>query len=740
MMNDSNYFKNNILTIPIKMSVHNNKKKPQFPSGWNKLCTVEECKRVFEDYPKYRSIALLTGKKNKITIIDVDIPEEWENLIDSLNWHYPDNGIIVDTKRGFHLYFQYDERLPNIQHIVNGIDIKNDNANCTVPPSYYILDNDEKITYKFRDGTIEENVIKMNDLPKMPEVLVNKFLEQHTKLPKKMIKIKDNNLIQEKILKINRYLNKLKRHELDNYKCVNKLILFICQYSESSDKMLQFVKKYFCQTKYEDQIEYQWKNISLNNETDKAYNSFKKFIRELMLNNLETDYFEQDILLELLKKRVSLAIDYINRHFGIIISNDNGRTMYCEIEYINDIMNNIILISTESNLTSKFPKSIAIQISEKKSKPFIQYWLEHYDRKTYRKIIFEPFTQNVKNNLNLENLNMYLGFKNEFIEQFKVDKKKIQFPLRHLNEVLCDNDKNVSEYLLNWLAHILQKPNERMGIAVLCKSIQGVGKNLFFEHLIGNLIIGNNHSINIADSNQVVGQFNSILERMIFTIVNELKSDGDIIKMSNYMKSLITDKSQKIEKKGIDAIYTNNYNNFVFLTNNHNVVNIELHDRRYLCIESSSRYIRNEQYRKTMVDSLTNEETGLHFFHYLMKRDIKDFNFRDIPMTTYKKQLMQNSIPSIMNWFSKFLKNYITHNTNELDKIDTSLDELFEKYRVESNGNILKMSTFKTQLLDDMDKGLSSIQQQLINETIHLTIYIKKTFQEMKNKNYLIEV
>ena len=58
---------------------------------------------------------------------------------------------------------------------------------------------------------------------------------------------------------------------------------------------------------------------------------------------------------------------------------------------------------------------------------------------------------------------------------------------------------------------------------------------------MGSLVIGKNHSICISDTDQVVGKFNSILERMIYTVVNELKADGDIIKMSNLLKSLITD-------------------------------------------------------------------------------------------------------------------------------------------------------------------------------------------------------
>lgn len=741
-MSNSSYIKNEILTFPIKISTMNNKKTIKFPKHWNNLSTLEECKDVFEEYNSYNNFAILTGSKNNITILDIDNPDIWESLKEELSIEYPDNGVIVDTRRGFHLYYKYEKNLSTTQNILNGIDIKNDKSNCTLPPSYYILENGDKIQYSFRDGSLQENILKLKDLPEIPIKLINKFNSLNKiikEIPSKQIKVKVYNLIDQKIFKVKRYLHKLNKEDLSNYNIVTKLIYYICQYSEGNVDMLIFLKDYFNQTKYEDQIEYQWNHIKLLNDVDKFYNSFKKFIRERISDNLQTNYFDLDILLELLKKRKSLAIEYFNRHFGIIISNDNGKIMYCEKEYLNNEIKNIILITSEINLINKLPKCISIEIDEKKKIPFTQYWLEHFDRNVYRKIIFEPYSS--INNINdVNDLNMYLGLKNKYLETFHIDESKIRLPLKHLKDVLCDSNEIVYKYLLHWLAHIVQKPNKRMGVAVLCKSIQGVGKNLFFEHLFGNLIIGKNHSINIADSNQVVGQFNSILERMIFTIVNELKSDGDIIKMSNYMKSLITDKSQKIEKKGVDAIYTNNYNNFVFLTNNHNVVNIELHDRRYLCIEASSKYIKDFEYRSEMITQLMDEDVGLHFFHYLMRLNIETFDYTNIPMTPYKKQLMYNSIPAIMNWFSSYLKDNMNHTTTDLDYIEVTLDELFQKYKLESNGNIIRISTFKTQLLDERDKGLHSIEKEIIDNTICLKINILKTFSEMKEKSYILDL
>ena len=108
---------------------------------------------------------------------------------------------------------------------------------------------------------------------------------------------------------------------------------------------------------------------------------------------------------------------------------------------------------------------------------------------------------------------------------------------------------------------------------------------ILIENFFGEKIIGR-HAICVADPDQVVGKFNVSMEGKVYTVVNELKDQGNFQKNSSLLKSLITDKTHKIERKGIDAVIIDNFNNFVFLTNNHQVLNIEADDRRYLCFEN----------------------------------------------------------------------------------------------------------------------------------------------------------
>ena len=107
---------------------------------------------------------------------------------------------------------------------------------------------------------------------------------------------------------------------------------------------------------------------------------------------------------------------------------------------------------------------------------------------------------------------------------------------------------------------------------------------------------------------------------MYATLIHNL-SLNQMNQTSNKMKALITDKTQKLEKKGVDAIQINNYCNYVLLTNNNNVIKVEEGDRRYLCLEASSCKKGDSTYYKNLAKDADDIKIGECFYHMLMKRD-----------------------------------------------------------------------------------------------------------------------
>ena len=83
-------------------------------------------------------------------------------------------------------------------------------------------------------------------------------------------------------------------------------------------------------------------------------------------------------------------------------------------------------------------------------------------------------------------LNTFNGFRAEKLPDCQA--KNIDLFLNHIN-ILSGNDEKGTQYIINYLAHSLQKPGELPRVALVFQSDQGVGKNIFFENFVKNLCI-----------------------------------------------------------------------------------------------------------------------------------------------------------------------------------------------------------------------------------------------------------
>jgi len=177
--------------------------------------------------------------------------------------------------------------------------------------------------------------------------------------------------------------------------------------------------------------------------------------------------------------------------------------------------------------------------------------------------------------------------------------------LKHLREVIANDNDAYYEYMMCWFAHLFQKPTKKVGSMLVWSGPQGCGKNIIVDW-IGNMIYGSMY-MQLASLESLTQKFNAFQGNKMFAVLNEIQSYGGSFKDADKLKSLITEQDRKIEPKGKEAYMVKCYGNYIMLTNNDWTVRVESDDRRYACSTASGKYVKDSKYFDALGAVLTPE-------------------------------------------------------------------------------------------------------------------------------------
>jgi hypothetical protein len=221
---------------------------------------------------------------------------------------------------------------------------------------------------------------------------------------------------------------------------------------------------------------------------------------------------------------------------------------------------------------------------------------------------------------------------------------KIPKLLWHIRNILANGCEHTCEYLKHWLAHVIQKPHKKTGVALVIRSKQGSGKSALFD-FFGIMILGIDLYLYCQDLENVIGSFNAVAANKLPIFFDEVNSWGGAYKSNNRLKSMITQSQGVLNRKGVDAIQVDDFQNIAFTTNEYWPIKKEADNRRYFAKESSDKMIRNKAYFKALFHEMyVVAETPYVFYQYLSSIDISEWDPQDIPQTAWGERLKGHSI------------------------------------------------------------------------------------------------
>ena len=145
--------------------------------------------------------------------------------------------------------------------------------------------------------------------------------------------------------------------------------------------------------------------------------------------------------------------------------------------------------------------------------------------------------------------------------------------LNHLAKVLPDErDRQI---LLSWMAALVQYPGHKFAWAPVLQGVEGNGKSFFAMCCSAAVSPLYSHT---PRSKDLMKEFNSWMHRKLFAIVDEARVDTP--EMIEALRNLITEETQTIEPKGVDADSQRVFTNFMFTMNDKRAMKKTRNDRR----------------------------------------------------------------------------------------------------------------------------------------------------------------
>jgi len=230
------------------------------------------------------------------------------------------------------------------------------------------------------------------------------------------------------------------------------------------------------------------------------------------------------------------------------------------------------------------------------------------------------------------------------------------------------DDPILKEYVLNYLAHMVQKPTELPGVALVITGSKGTGKDTLGDFL-QEWVVGYHLSTNYSTNKQFfnthdTGKLNKLLIKL------EETSRKDCFENASELKATITAKQITCNPKGIKEITADNLARYIFTTNKPNPVDMSDRERRFVLLASSSKRVGDFNFWSEVRQVMFTYNGGRTIAEFLEQRDLSGFQVRQLPENSFQKSIVQSEKTSE----EKFIEQWEGLRTKASDLFNNYLD------------------------------------------------------------------
>ena len=247
----------------------------------------------------------------------------------------------------------------------------------------------------------------------------------------------------------------------------------------------------------------------------------------------------------------------------------------------------------------------------------------------------------------------------------------------HILDVVACGDQKKADFILDWCAHMVQRPWEKPGVALVLRGKKGTGKTLLTELIVR--CIGDRNALVTANGKQLFGQFNWHLADKLLIIAEEAFFVGNH-ELNDRLKHLLTGDTFEAEQKFGQRVNMKSMHRVIMASNHDQVVAATDDERRFVVCDVSDDKRGDDAYFAPLVKVVKghDEATLAAFMHHLQTRDISNFKPERAARSAGKRDLARQKLLGLeppLQWLLEVTHRDSAGATQHSMSYDTGLED-----------------------------------------------------------------
>lgn len=298
------------------------------------------------------------------------------------------------------------------------------------------------------------------------------------------------------------------------------------------------------------------------------------------------------------ERQVPVVVKEVNERFAVVSLQGKIRIMHEKLNFDGIPTQEFMTASDFHLLMSKEPM---VMVGDKPV-PLSNYWIGNKWRRGYDGVTFLPRGSATYGEEVPGYFNTWAGFG---VKASSAGEEGCKLYLSHVKEVICGGNEEHYQFVVSWMAELIQRPEHKPGCAIVMKGGKGSGKGTLVKPLASML---GRHYMYVSSMQALLGNFNSHLGEAVLVFADEALWGGDK-KADGALKSLITEPKMVLEKKGIDKVLINSHHHVIMATNEDWVVPATVGERRYMVLQCADISDKTKAYFDAIHSELANGGT-----------------------------------------------------------------------------------------------------------------------------------